>query len=102
MTFGMASDATIAENLISDKLGEPQIGIGPILSERKIKALSERLIRDFLIKCSSLKQPARMLSGGNMQKVVVAREFSGNPSIMIANQPSRGVDVGATEFIHKN
>jgi simple sugar transport system ATP-binding protein len=101
MTFGMASDATIAENLISDKLGEPQIGIGPILSERKIKALSEKLIRDFLIKCGSLKQPARMLSGGNMQKVVVAREFSGNPSIMIANQPSRGVDVGATEFIHK-
>jgi simple sugar transport system ATP-binding protein len=101
MTFGMAGDATIAENLIADKLGEPLIGRGPFLSKKKIKNLSEHLIKDFLIKCSSRKQPAKMLSGGNMQKVVVAREFSRNPSVMIANQPSRGVDVGATEFIHK-
>ncbi len=101
MSFGMAGDASVAENLISDKLGEPLIGNGPFLSQKKIKKLSEHLISDFLIKCSSRKQPAKMLSGGNMQKVVVAREFSGNPSIMIANQPSRGVDVGATEFIHK-
>lgn len=101
MTFGMAGDATIAENLIADKLGEKQIGTGPFLSQRKIKNLTDQLIKDFLIKCSSRNQPARMLSGGNMQKVVVAREFSGNPLIMIANQPSRGVDVGATEFIHR-
>ena len=101
MTFGMAGEATIAENLIADKLGEPQIGRGPLLGRKKIKNLSEQLIRDFQIKCSSRNQQARMLSGGNMQKVVVAREFSGNPSIMIADQPSRGVDVGATEFIHQ-
>jgi len=101
MTFGIASDASIAENLISDKLGEQRIGIGPFLSQRKIKDFTDKLIKDFLIKCSSGKQPARMLSGGNMQKVVIAREFSGNPRVMIANQPSRGVDVGATEFIHK-
>ena len=42
-----------------------------------------------------------MLSGGNVQKVVVAREFSNNPSLVIANQPTRGIDVGATEFIRK-
>nr|WP_244262707.1 hypothetical protein [Thermoanaerobacter siderophilus] len=42
-----------------------------------------------------------MLSGGNIQKVVVAREFSSNPKLLIANQPTRGIDVGATEFIHK-
>lgn len=101
MTFGMAGDASIAENLIADKLGEPMIGNGPFLSQRKIRSLSDQLIKDFMIKCNSRKQPAKMLSGGNMQKVVVAREFSRNPSIMIANQPSRGVDVGATEFIHK-
>lgn len=101
MTFGMAGDASIAENLIADKLGEPLIGYGPFLSQKKINHLSDNLIKDFLIKCNSRKQPAKMLSGGNMQKVVVAREFSRNPLVMIANQPSRGVDVGATEFIHK-
>ena len=61
----------------------------------------EELVDKFLIKCSSYKQPVSMLSGGNMQKVVIAREFAREPAIMIANQPSRGVDVGATEFIHK-
>lgn len=101
ISFGMAGEASIAENLIADKLGEPMIGNGPFLSQKKIKKLSDHLIKDFLIKCSSRKQSANMLSGGNMQKVVVAREFSRDPSIMIADQPSRGVDVGATEFIHK-
>lgn len=101
MIFGMAAEASIAENLIADKLGEPIIGKGPFLSQKKIKVLSDNLIKDFLIKCKSRKQPAKMLSGGNMQKVVVARELAKKPSVMIANQPSRGVDIGATEFIHR-
>lgn len=101
MTFGVASEASISENLISDKLGEEMIGYGPFLSGKKIENLSKELVKTFLIKCSSDKQPVSMLSGGNMQKVVVAREFARDPKLMIANQPSRGVDVGATEFIHK-
>lgn len=101
MTFGVAAEASISENLISDKLGEDMIGYGPVMSGKKIEILSSELIDSFLIKCSSDKQPVSMLSGGNMQKVVVAREFAREPVIMIANQPSRGVDVGATEFIHR-
>ena len=101
MTVGVAVDASISDNLIADKLGEPLIGNGPFLSKRKIRALSEDLVQKFQIKCKSPAQEVGMLSGGNMQKVVVAREFSGNPKLMVADQPSRGVDVGAMEFIHK-
>lgn len=101
MSYGVATEASISDNLISDKLGESMVGYGPILSSKKISKLSSELVENFLIKCSSYKQPVSMLSGGNMQKVVVAREFAREPAVMIANQPSRGVDVGATEFIHK-
>ena len=62
---------------------------------------SEELIREYLVKCRSCKQNVGMLSGGNIQKVIVAREFSTEPDIIIANQPTRGVDVGAAEFIRR-
>lgn len=101
MTQGLAGDATIEENLIADKMGLPSIGWGPVLSGKKIRAGADRLIKQFRIKCSSGKQMVSMLSGGNMQKVVVAREVSSNPMVMVANQPTRGVDVGASEFIHE-
>lgn len=101
IAVGMAGDGSIEENLIADKLNSAEIMSGPFLKSKKIRKLSKELVKDFLIKCDSPMQKASMLSGGNMQKVVVAREFSSNPTIMIANQPSRGVDVGATEFIHK-
>lgn len=101
MTVGMATEASILENLIADKLDSSQISVGPVLKTRRNKKFAQELIDKFLIKCDSTAQEAAMLSGGNMQKVVVAREFSSSPAVMIANQPSRGVDVGATEFIHK-
>ncbi len=101
MTQGLAGDASIEENLIADKLGQPSIGWGPFLLSGKIRALSQQLVEDFQIKCASGKQLLSMLSGGNMQKVVVAREVSSQPQVMVANQPTRGVDVGASEFIHE-
>ena len=71
------------------------------LDDKKINNLADQLIKDFLIKCDNRDSAVRMLSGGNMQKVVTAREFSNNPHLVVANQPTRGVDVGATEFIRK-
>ena len=62
---------------------------------------SDDLIREYLVKCKSRKQNVGMLSGGNIQKVIVAREFSTEPDIIIANQPTRGIDVGAAAFIRK-
>jgi general nucleoside transport system ATP-binding protein len=63
--------------------------------------LAEKLIEDFKIRCSGPTQPIGMLSGGNMQKVVVARECSTDPLLLIAEQPTRGVDVGAAQLIHQ-
>ena len=59
------------------------------------------MIREFKILCRNEDQQVAMLSGGNTQKVVVAREFSSDPNLLIANQPTRGIDVGANEFIWK-
>ena len=57
--------------------------------------------RDYTVLCKSRDQRVDNLSGGNIQKVVVAREFSNDPCLIIADQPTRGIDVGATEFIRK-
>jgi len=62
---------------------------------------SDQLIKDYLVLCKNRNQAVGMLSGGNIQKVVVAREFSAEPTLIIADQPTRGIDVGATEFIRK-
>ena len=62
---------------------------------------ADRLIREYAVLCKSRSQHIGMLSGGNIQKVVVAREFSSKPVLILADQPTRGIDVGATEFIRK-
>jgi simple sugar transport system ATP-binding protein len=66
-----------------------------------IHTLTESLVKDYSIKLSSVEALASTLSGGNQQKVVVARELATNPRLVIAAQPTRGLDVGATEYIHR-
>ena len=63
------------------------------------RELAENLIREYDIKCDGAQAVMKTLSGGNMQKVVAAREFSSRPGLVIANQPTRGIDVGASELI---
>ncbi len=101
MTYGIAGAATIEENLISDRVNEKRFNKGPLFNMKAIHAESDRLIKDFTVLCKSRQQKVQMLSGGNIQKVVVAREFSSGPQLIIADQPTRGIDVGATEFIRK-
>ena len=72
-----------------------------LYSARKIREYAKTLIRDFEILCDSPDTPVGMLSGGNMQKVVVARELREKRSLIIADQPTRGIDVGTAELIHK-
>ena len=60
-----------------------------------------RLVKDFDVRTPSVEVPARALSGGNQQKVIIAREFASDPVALIAAQPTRGVDIGAIEFIHR-
>ena len=101
MTYGVAATSGVKDNVISDRYYKKEFNKGLLLDNKKINDLTDRLIKEFLIKCDDRDAAVKMLSGGNMQKVVVAREFSGNPKLVIANQPTRGIDVGATEFIRK-
>ena len=101
MTYGVAEKMSIENNLISDKYDKEPYSKKGVLNIKTIKKRSEEQSKEFKIKCSSPLQEVKMLSGGNIQKVVVAREFSSDPELLIADQPTRGIDVGATEFIRK-
>ena len=72
-----------------------------IIAKEKIKEYTEKIIKEFDIKCSSTKAKASELSGGNQQKLLIGRELLGDPEFILASQPTRGVDVGAVEYIHK-
>lgn len=99
---GAAAGASIRENLIScSYYRAPVSGPAGLLSNEQIDAFTRQSIADYEIKCGSGASKISMLSGGNMQKVVVARECSGQPSVLIAEQPTRGVDIGAARIIHQ-
>ena len=102
MTYGCAADLSIEMNLLAYKHDHPEYNKKNFLMDMNaIKDVSEKLVEEYRILCSSPQQEVRRLSGGNIQKVVVAREFSSDPKLIIADQPTRGIDVGATEFIRK-
>lgn len=100
MVEGVAADGKISENLITDQYTSPQLSRKGFQNRKEIQNFVDELIAFYQIKCDSGEQKVSMLSGGNIQKVVVARELSKSPTLVIANQPTRGVDVGAAEFIH--
>jgi general nucleoside transport system ATP-binding protein len=101
MRQGAAKEASISDNLISTQYHDKKWNNGLFLKGKKIVQLAETLIQDYKIKTSGASQEIGMLSGGNMQKVVVARECSTDPEFLIAEQPTRGVDVGAAQIIHQ-
>lgn len=100
MTVGCATGMSIAENLIATDLNS-HIKSKYFLDESNISATSEQLINDYKIKCINSNQLVNMLSGGNMQKVVAARELSSNVKVVVAEQPTRGIDPGAAELIRQ-
>ena len=95
---GMVGDLTVAENLAIEDLNK--YTHNGFLDQKAIIANAEKQIKDFQIKASP-NDHLRKLSGGNIQKVVMARALSRNPKVVIASQPTRGLDVGATEYIRK-
>ncbi len=101
MDFGCAGDMSIRDNIISDRYFQPQYRKGPFINRKYIDQIVDQCIKDFEIACDDRNQPVRMLSGGNIQKVVVAREFTSGSNFILANQPTRGIDVGAAEMIRK-
>lgn len=95
---GMVGDLTVAENLALEDL--EKFTNNGFLDNKAITTNAEKLIKDYQIKATPHDR-LRTLSGGNMQKVVMARALSRNPKVVIASQPTRGLDVGATEYIRK-
>lgn len=102
MTIGTAQPASIEDNLMADRYRSRQFtGPGGFLRRAAMEASAAEIVSTFDIRCNSPKQSVGSLSGGNMQKVVIGREFTAEAEILVIAQPTRGVDVGAIEFIHK-
>lgn len=100
-TRGACLTSSIKENLILDLYRDKSFRRGLFLNQKKINEHADKLIQEFDIRTQSRDMLAGALSGGNIQKIVVAREISKNPKLLIAAQPTRGVDIGSIEFIHK-
>lgn len=101
MKDGMIQDFTVAENLILREHHKKPFSNRGLLNLKAIENHSEKLINNFQIKTPSQDTLAKSLSGGNIQKVVVARELARDPRVIIAAQPTRGLDVGATEYVRE-
>lgn len=101
MAFGVMAEASIEDNLISNRFNSPEFNRGLFLNEKKMRELSDKLIKAFEVKTDSRETPIKMLSGGNMQKVVAAREMSVDMDVLVADQPTRGIDVGTAALIHQ-
>ncbi|MFZ0544492.1 MAG: ABC transporter ATP-binding protein [Candidatus Promineifilaceae bacterium] len=97
---GSAPNLTLAENLIMKNYRRSPISQGWAIDVGTMKAQARRLIEDFNISTPGIETLARTLSGGNLQKLILAREFSDDPNVIVAVYPSRGLDVGATESVH--
>jgi len=101
LRYGCAPSLSVRENILADRLDRPEFKKGFLYDNKKISEYVDGLIREFEIACDDQSEPVRMLSGGNIQKVVVAREFSSGANLIVANQPTRGIDVGTSELIRK-
>ena len=102
LTTGVSAPADVTDNLITGKEKRPEFAFRRIHLKRKaIRAYAKTLSERFDIRGAGIDTRVGSLSGGNMQKVVVAREFSFDTPVLIISQPTRGVDIGAMEFIHQ-
>ncbi len=97
---GLVMSYTLADNMVLNRYYQKPYANGIILNQEKIDQDGTALVKEFDVRTPSVYTPASSLSGGNKQKVIVAREFSRETKLLIANQPTRGIDVGSIEFIH--
>jgi len=101
MKDGMIKDFSVSENLILRDQTKPPISRYTFLNFKAIEQRSDMLVKNFNVKTPNTETPVKSLSGGNIQKLILAREISRNPRVLIAAQPTRGLDIGATEYVHQ-
>lgn len=99
---GMIGDFPVSYNLVLSQYNHPPYARGPMLNMGAIAARARSLVQEFDVRTPTVTTLARHLSGGNQQKMVVARALSTDKKLLLVAQPTRGVDVGAIEFIHQN
>jgi len=97
---GLVMPYSIADNMVLNTYYKPPFASRFLLHQDKIDEQGERLVKKYDVRTPSIHTPASSLSGGNKQKVIVAREFSRPVKLLVAAQPTRGIDVGSIEFIH--
>ena len=95
------ADFSVADNLILDVYNQPPYASGLALNLEAIRDSAATKVEEYDVRTTSVQTPAGTLSGGNQQKVVVAREMSRDVKLLMASQPTRGLDVGSIEFVHK-
>ncbi|WP_154793048.1 ABC transporter ATP-binding protein [Occultella kanbiaonis] len=100
-TDGLIGSFSVAENMILDQHDRPPYARGIAMDLRVVRERSEAFVEEFDVRTTSVEAPISTLSGGNQQKVVLAREMSRPLKLFIASQPTRGLDVGSIEFVHK-
>lgn len=98
---GLILPFPVAENLVLNRYHQPPYSQRGVLQRDQIRENAEQLVKAFDIRASSVQVPVQTLSGGNQQKVIAARELSRPIKLLLASQPTRGLDVGSIEYIHK-
>ncbi len=100
MGDGIAGSLPITDNIISTYFDREDINTKMSMDQKAIDKIADDLIEKFAVKTGSNKTKVESLSGGNVQKVVVAREYNTNSTLMIAEQPTHGIDIGSAELVH--
>ncbi|MGH2348249.1 MAG: ABC transporter ATP-binding protein, partial [bacterium] len=100
IAMGIVAPMTVAENLVLNRYRYPPFARGPLLDAAAIARFAVRQIAEYGIATPGPATPARLLSGGNVQKLILARELSAEPTVVVAMHPTYGLDVGATQQIH--
>jgi ABC-type uncharacterized transport system ATPase subunit len=100
--FGLLLPFSVADNAcLGRHHRRPFVGALQWIDRKAVRRNAERVVEAYDVRTPSVATPASALSGGNQQKLIVAREISANPRLLLASQPTRGVDIGATEFIYR-
>lgn len=101
MVMGLNLTTNLDENVVVTSYQNPPFSRRGVFRFGAVRALAQEIVDSFQIKSARVGEKIRTLSGGNLQKIVLGRELKGDPKLIVANQPTRGLDVGSIEFVHK-
>jgi len=101
LVMGLASNLSLRENLALKAYRRPPISRGLLLSDREIRRRAARLVEEYDIRGGREELPIRLLSGGNLQRSILAREISEDPNVLLAASPTRGLDLAATDSVRR-